>query len=245
MWSLGNRGLGIGALLLIPVLARTMKETRPRARHSLLAVALACSLWSYALMVQGHTNFVRWADLLAAQAATASRLAPLLPLALSVSLAAYWLARGRDRGERVLLAGTALLVGLILDYLAGTVADAVAGSVEGWWVPALRLCFITLAPIAAVSGLPPAASRAAVGATARPLLAIALLALFATVGGLFLRLGIEAEGRIAAGGVPGSGPVGSVQLPEVEECYREYLRVPGFEDKKDALRRFLERSTRE
>ena len=71
-----------------------------------------------------------------------------------------------------------------------------------------------------------------------------VLLLFTAVGALFLRLAIRTEARIASGGLPGAGPVRTFQLSEVEECYREYLRVPGFEDKKAALAGFLERERR-
>jgi uncharacterized protein involved in response to NO len=65
------------------------------------------------------------------------------------------------------------------------------------------------------------------------------LLLFLSVSALFLRLAVSTERVIAAGGLPSAGPVATFQIPEVEECYREYRRVPGFEDKKASMRAFL------
>jgi hypothetical protein len=102
---------------------------------------------------------------------------------------------------------------------------------------------VALAPVVALlepSGPPRRAEERA----RRAAYAAALLLLFVVVNGLFLRLAVRTEGVIAGGGVPGTGPVSRVLIDEVEECHREYLRVDGFEDKKAALGRFLERAGR-
>jgi hypothetical protein len=243
MWSLGNRGLGVAAVLLVPVLARAMREARPRGRFALAAATVICSLWSLLLMVQGHTNFLRWGELFAAQAATLRHLAPLWPVVLAAALAAHGLTRGRTTERRVVAAATALLLAPVFDHLALRVGFVMGGTVEGAAVIALRLTFIALAPVAAMLDLPRTESRT--GPTrglARRVLAVVALALFVCTGALFLRLAVATERTIASGGVTGPGPVAAFQYPEVAECYHEYRGVPGFEKKKEALRRFLEQN---
>jgi hypothetical protein len=243
LWSLGNRGLGVGAVLLIPVLARALSDARPRARSALAAGAATCALWSLALMVQGHTNFVNWSELLAAQATAIRGFIPALPVALVASWLAYRFTRRRDGGGRLLAAGTGLIAALILDHLALRLVDAIAGTREGGWALAVRLCVVALAPVAALLDPP----RTGLGAgPLRPVLRAALvaapLALLIATGALFLRLAVHTERIIEAGGVPGRGPVATFHPSEVEESYREYLQVSGFRDKKRMLRDFLEHS---
>jgi hypothetical protein len=74
-----------------------------------------------------------------------------------------------------------------------------------------------------------------------PVLGAVTLLLFLSVYALFVRLAVRTEQVIAGGGLPSAGPVATFQIPEVEECYREYRQVPGFDDKKAAMRDFLKR----
>ena len=233
----------MGAVLLVPVLAHAIREYGPRARIALAAVVLACSLWSWSLVVQGHTNFVRWGELLAAQAETVRGIAPAIAVALIASCVAYRVSRGRDATGRSLAAGAALLVALVLDQLALRAALVVAGTAEGTWTLAFRLFLAGLAPVVALIDLPPGGLRdGPVRAGLRFAFAAAVLAVYLAAGGLFVRLAVRTERVVDGGGVPGQGQVATFQYPEVEECSREYRRVPGFEDKKRALRGFLRRN---
>ena len=236
LWSLGNRGLGIAALLLLPPLARIMQLAAPAGRLALASGMLLCALWSLLLMIQGHTNFYRWAELFAAQADTVAAIALFLPAALLAALVAWFLARGRGMIERRLATGGALLMALILDHLARLLLASIGTETEGWGAAALRLGFMALAPALVLLRLPRLPARPRI----RPLVGMAVLLLFLAASALFLRVVYSAEKVIGEGGLPGGGPVATYELPEVEECYREYLMVPGFEDKKAAMRAFLD-----
>jgi hypothetical protein len=239
MWSLGNRGFGVAAVLLVPVVARALRRATPAWRLALLGALVVCSLWSLLLMVQGNTNFMRWSELATAQAETAMRTAFLLPWALILAFAANAVARRQGPVDRLTTAGSALLLALILDHLAQLLFEAASGQNEGWRL-ALRVGLVALAPLVALGQWPSSGVERFPGAGwLRPLGALGSVLLFACVGLLFAHLARGAEGLIADGGIPGDGPVRTFHVLEVEECYREYLRVPGFVEKKDSLRRFL------
>jgi hypothetical protein len=246
MWSLGNRGLGTAAVLLIPVLAHAMRERGERSRLAIGAVVLGCAVWSLALMVQGHTNFVTWGELLASQAAALRGIAHAIPVALLTAAVAWFLARGRVPTGRALTAGAVLLSALVADHMALRVASVVTGAADGTWTIAFRVFVAGLAPFVALIDLPPRTLRdGTIRSGLRLGFAAAVLAVCLGTGGLFLRLALRTERVVAAGGVPGNGPVATFQVPEVEECLREYRRVPGFDDRKRALKRFLERTGRD
>jgi hypothetical protein len=75
-----------------------------------------------------------------------------------------------------------------------------------------------------------------------PIIGVVTLLLVLSVSALFVRLAVRTEQVIAGGGLPSAGPVATFQIPEVEECYREYCRVPGFEDKKSSMQTFLKKN---
>ena len=106
-----------------------------------------------------------------------------------------------------------------------------------------RFGMVALAPLVAlIDPSRPARPDGAVRPSVRRAIAVVALLLFLWTGSLFLRLASRTERVIVGGGVPGAGPVATFQVPEVRECYREYLRVGGFEAKKRAMRDFLDPS---
>jgi hypothetical protein len=239
LWSLGNRGMGVGALLLLPVLAWAMRQASPRGRILLCTASLLCALWSTLMMVQGHSNFYSWPEVLAGQAIALSGLAPMLPVILLVTLATFLMVRDR-RPERVLRAtATTLLLALVLDHLALRAVEVVHGDLGGLWPFLFRAYVVALAPLTARLDLsPPSARRRSLQPA---VLAAVAIALFFWTGLLFLRLVSVTGDVIARGGVQPPGPVATFQVDEVQECHDEYLQVPGYEAEKRALRGFLER----
>jgi hypothetical protein len=241
LWSLGTRGFGVAAVLLTPVVAHAFCRARPRERLAMAAALGLCASWSLLLMMQGNTNFLRWADLASAQAATALEVARILPWAVVMAAVAYGLARRRPVVDRLLLAGCALLAVLVLDFLARLAFEIVVGGDRGVGLVVVRVALTSLAPLVALFELRHELGGASHATPwARAIGVAAVVAVFACVGLLFVRLAVDAERRIASGGIPGGASVVAFQVPEVEACYREYLAVPGFHDKKEALRGFLD-----
>ena len=67
--TFGMRGMGITAVILVPVLIRFISELSSRSfiNYFLLTLIAASCLWSFALMWQGNTQFMTYHDLFTAQ----------------------------------------------------------------------------------------------------------------------------------------------------------------------------------
>ena len=73
-------------------------------------------------------------------------------------------------------------------------------------------------------------------------LAWSAVAVFAIQAGLFSRLAVRTEQHLASGAAPPRSfeYVGASPVDELRVTYAEYLEVPGFDDRKEAFRRFLD-----
>ncbi len=208
--TFGMRGLGIAGVVLVPVLCRFLSEPRRRGIvRASVACVLAASAWSALLMLAGRTEFYTYGQLWLGQLHAARALVPH-------GIAAVWrLAEGGAAGvvrrlQSRLVPG---VVALLLCLAAGLVLDR---ATRRWQRSPRGLSLCMLASGAAI-------------------------VIFVACTGLFVRLAVRTDALIAARSIPLQGFrfEGSVPVDEAADSYREYLRVPGFVGKKQALARFV------
>jgi hypothetical protein len=227
--TFGMRGMAPAALPLVAglvaVTGRDYQKKPGRAAAWMWASLIACG-WSYSLLLQGNSRFLSWRELLASQAPA------LVTVALIVCGWAYWAYRHRSvstadviRLARAIAVG---LIGAILFYLVWQFAirpSPVTRGLEGM-----------LGAGAVLLGL-----RTRPRWRSRAVAAIAVI-LFAVQAGLFWRLALRTERTLGAGAVPPRqfDYVGASPVDELRVTYAEYLEIPGFDDRKEAFRRFLQ-----
>jgi len=214
---------------------------RERLLLLLLGTVLACALWSYLLLRQGETNFMSYGQLLSAQRAqlgreiTAGHFVPLL-----VAAGAAWVVPEGRRGDR-LLCGVAAIVGSLAALgLVSEVSDRFGLAARLGLPPTVLVeCVLASLPLLAFfrSGVDRPPGRVLEGSVAAGLLVV-----FVVVSVSFARLALRTEALDP--GAARSGRVfwyrGTLAWVELQATYREYLRVPGFEEKKARLRAFLD-----
>ena len=83
--TFGSRAFGTSAVLLVPAFAAVLRARLDKGQSiALLAGAgFVCSIWSFMLMVQGHTNFATYMEL----ASSLMRSLPVFPVIFSLILA--------------------------------------------------------------------------------------------------------------------------------------------------------------
>jgi hypothetical protein len=231
--TFGMRGMAPAALPLVAglvALIRLNMETAAwRARAWLIVTVLSCA-WSYPLLLRGYTGFYSWSALMAAQVPALAAMSAALATGLIV-YGSRRAARGVDfelRGAAV--TGTAAVVAYLLWQLSM------------FPMPGQR---VTLAAIGAGVVLLGSSASTRAGRESSDVATVTLsvlIAVFAVQLGLFVRLAIRTEQRLASGAPPprdfefrGASPV-----EELRVTYKEYLAVPGFQDRKRAFRKFLE-----
>jgi len=242
--TFGMRGMAASGVLLLPVIAHVMARRIERGKSNalLLTLLLGCCGWSFLLMIQGMTNFMTYGELVGAQVRTLLRPDVLAPLAL-FGLLALTLTRGRhDTGRRSLAAAAIFLVCWTAYYLCGLVID-----LETALLRALPFRLGLGGLIGVLAALTLGRGKPQAPPIYRPalLLPAAVVTLVIVTNLLFARLAFQTEQHILnSEGPPPSLAAQAVDLDEVEESYFEYLRVPGFHQKKTALARFLEQNDR-
>jgi len=208
--TFGMRGMAPAALPLMAALA-TALDRNPRVW--LPAIILTC-LWSFTLLLDGPSQYATWHDLLRAQ-----RWALAAMAAATVAIPLWWNTR--------FAAG--LLAALVIAYLATRLADVHAArhtAVMALAVGALLMMVLWMP--ARIS--------------ARATIAVGVLAVFAAEAALFAQLAVSTERHLASGAPP-PRPFryqSAAPIDELADIYREYLTIPGFDDKKAQLRRFLD-----
>jgi len=229
MQTYGMRGLAVTSVALVPVLLARMRTNAVAGRSNAVWIiaSVASSLWSYALLWQGISNFYTYGELLAAQRQTATSrqfLAVVAP-ALAVAVASL---RWRDP---LTVAGSTLWA-LLFAYLIRTWHAS-----SSYMLGALTALF---AVAATVAGAPRPEWASPRRATEISVAALVLTA-FLFVSGSFARLALHTEADIARGR-HSTHPfryMNTVPIGEIRASYVEYLRVRGFDEKKRALRDFL------
>ncbi len=251
--TFGMRGLAPASPLLVAALVWLLARCRdrwPSAFPWLLAATLACCLWSFSLLLQGPTNFYDWSELLAAQVAQRTwfaGFAPLLALALAVSVALLLRRTGSRSGDKTLWVGAIILAAFAMTHLV----------VEATQRPLRELgTLVVLGSVAAIAvgvGLAALAaglrrtlliSAAPVGGAytwARAVAALAALVFFVLASVLFARLAVSIESDIGAGRRPQAEYefVNTFSVMDMKYTCGEYNEVTGFEAQRDALRDFM------
>jgi len=231
--TFGMRGMAPAALPLVAGLIALMREAADmaigRARAWLMLTVLSCA-WSYPLLLRGYTGFYSWPALIATQVPAFAAISVAFALGLVTSLARRRAGVLEFELRGAAVAGVAAVIGYLLWQLSMfprpgqriMLAAIVAGVVLIGWTAAMR-----------------ARRDSTAGA---PVMLSVLIAVFAVQAGLFARLAIRTGHQLASGAPPprqfefrGASPV-----EELRVTYKEYLGVPGFEDRKRAFRKFLE-----
>ncbi len=246
--SFGMRGLAFAALVVVPALARAVATAGRRERAAWCAATLVCCAWSGLLLFEKHGPVTTWASLLAGQARELRTLShpdlagSLLAGLLLASACAWAWSRDGGRDEGWIVASTVFTGAIAMGYLVFRA--------QGRWLrrgapEELRVVILValLALLAAVPIALVAWGRKVRGNDAvREGLGWSATAALAGAGLLFVPLARSTERRIAAGERPPRpmAYVAAVELDQVREAYAEYLELPGFVEKKAALRAFLE-----
>lgn len=244
--TFGLRGMGISAVVLVPILCKYISERR---RHgsvpAVVILVLLTSMWSALLMMQGQTQFFAYDQLWLAQVATARNVlvhTPWVPIVIiCFALAGWWLYRTRDGAGRAIAAAAYGLAAVVLLYL-----------VRGWneWAAlADRLqAGLPIAVVLGASGIllerltrrwqqeDPGTARL------RPTTGAAFVIVFLVSTVLFIRAAVRTETAVSRRTIElGRFNFQSdVYLKEVVESYNEYHRIGGFSRKKAALRHFID-----
>lgn len=266
--SFGQRGMSVAAVLLVPVLVRAIGERQPGSLQAPLLVGLtliAC-FWSYLMMCTGTYLsisvvavapamwFYTYADLLAGMRDNLQLGFWLQKiLVLGPAFALFWFARRKISGEiketgAVEIAALFLAV-LCFSYLILRAVSAPAMRGVGGQSPDLFQALLMLMEIASISAIVLCGyflfrSGYRMGAALRPSeirVAAGVVIVFTAAQLLFFNLAINTERKIAAGIKPGRefSYTAGYQLDTVRMTYMEYLRIPGFEEKKQKMNDFL------
>lgn len=253
----GNRTLALGGPLAVAALARwlsgLLEPTASRARqatgYAVLALTTLASLWSFLLMLQGHSNFHRWKELLAGQRDAARDLGVLVPIVLAglLAIGSGLAARRRGSGRAVLLAVTSFVSALAVYALCAELLRP--------WLDAQGLASFAPAALALICGLTvgvvfyQAADSAAPTPTllARSVVGGALCWIFVCGSWTFARLTIATKQVIKSGAADTANYRyrSSMVVDDMIDSVREYKAVKGFEARKLAAKRFIDATVKE
>jgi len=266
--TFGMRGMAAASVVLVPAIVRVIADLQAkqttdaatRARAWALAVVAAC-LWSLPLLMLGTTQFFTWAAVFAAQQRgfallTGARWLGATAVAAALIAAAGSWAQKRRRlvaTDPVIIATAGFLCALSLGYVMASARGPLEDTRGAALVfPALLLVILTGSSFVlwrlATRRLREYGAQRNGDALprpddiARPLVAFAVTVVFIIGTALFTRLAINTERRLASGDIPQVNYQyrATFQLQIAINGLREYERISGFEERKDALRRFLE-----
>jgi hypothetical protein len=254
--TFGQRGMSITAVLLIPGLLTVIG--RDQSGHGLgrrlwILLSLLGCLWSYLLLLQGETNFFTYTQLLDAQLqelAVLIRPATLLPLLggliLPGGIMVWILGRHRPQRPHPLTDWAAGLLSILsLSYLGLKLAGGSQESVAVFGLLGLVLALVVVLSSWAVgrwfARRGDEIERRDWASTA---VGAGVVATLLATSSLFARLAVRTERWIATDYPPPRAMEcgSSVLWDEVQESFREYQSVTGFESQKLALETFLLRS---
>jgi hypothetical protein len=243
-WTFGSRGMGISAVVLVPILCKYLAERRQdRSTGILLAFILAASTWSGLLLLQDITQFHSYQQVWLAQIGYLEHLllgrsAAVLASIAGVVTAGLWLGLKDSLdapGRRFVLAACPLIAVALFHLVSRT---------SGGWVPIRFLILITLAMAASYAlmwRLPRRWRQQPQAARLRMVVGAGFAAVFVVSTCLFLRLAVRTQQAITDRSVALDRFhfQSAVHVRELEASYLEYLVIDGFERKKHALGRFL------
>jgi hypothetical protein len=231
--TFGMRGMAPAALPLVAGLTAAVRhDLRSESRNATIWMRLtlvACA-WSLPLLLQGATQFLTWPQLLSTE-----RLALWLFAGLAVTW--IWLAWTQRRAAATLPARE-----LRLDVVLLTVVPVayLVMQLTMYCDPGIR-SLKAFAGALVVGGVAWLASRVRSIERRNLVVGVIILAIFVAQALVFARLAVRTE-RVVAGRVspPREFKYASASpVDELRVTYAEYREVPGFADRKAAMRRFL------
>jgi len=245
-------------------------SARPRIGGRAWAFAtLACCFWSFLLLRQGITQFHTVGDLLAAQGAAINgmldvRIAVATSMAAVMVIGAWNWARPRQPSTTIgpwILGAAGLLATLSTAQLLDLAQSRWATASGRLLLPAVLLLvllgttFVAVrlggrllgalhrqSPLSDVRGASRQRTPLSVAGLAAPLGRLALTLWLLSSCLLFARLAMLTESSIATGDLPDRDfrYRAGFDVESAQTALREYERIDGFEERKEALRRFLE-----
>jgi hypothetical protein len=228
--SFGMRGLAPSAFPLVLALIATVAgdlDERPRRAMWWMRASLVACAWSFPLLLQGTSQHLTWSDLLAGQGAAALATGILILIWMLVAVCRHRWDLPTIRTE-VACGGLVLLAASI-----GYLVAATHGRMSATLFLAAVVAAVALFYVDRVPGWRPAAALRVACAAA--------VVLFAAQALIFARLAARTERSLASGAGPPRQfrSVGPVQIDDLRQNYTEYMRIPGFDDRKRKLRAYL------
>jgi len=247
--AFGMRGLGISAIILIPALIYFLTKNKNHFLNSILysIIFLSC-FWSFLLLLQNATNFYTYKQLFHAQYKELITLFSFkfiffLMLILTIGIV-KWQNERKFQLQQFIIILT--LVFMTLYYLLSDLPNQnYLKSLRIFEFPfsypffiMIQTILIALIPFVLYEILLLPHDRPYLNISLKKVMPYTYLVLFCIITFLFTRLAINTEKNITSGIIPINRTfnyISSVDIREVGESYEEYLRVPGFENKKIAL----------
>lgn len=246
--TFGMRGMAITGVVCMAAIVRLLMHLRS-GRRGLSCIGPVTVLlglaggWSWLLMTRGPTDYLTYAELLASQASAPRDLVAsgwgwilvVAGICSSVALGRLLAVGGNQRAWSRLQQGTTLLLAtLALAFLA-----------EGWIYNVLTAVNYGLGLLSCFLAWVFYRMRHRFALNARPMPAMVGVAsslFFALMVGYFVHMAIPTQRRIVSGNTPQRVYEWkeAFLVNEVQGGYGTYQRIPGFEEKKRKLAKFLE-----
>jgi hypothetical protein len=247
--TFGSRALGMSAVFLVPaflLLLRIILESGRSILPAMSAVFL-CGVWSFLLMVQGHTNFASYSKLAGAVGSVLSCLPVVVSLFLSVSAGLLFSFRmkGRDFVDTVSghdhLPAEKFIVSAMLALAVFWLSQRSHpdGSLQEWhWafcslmtLVIVYLCWFAQFP----DWFPKALDTSAVCSAS---IVFAVIYIMFTL--MSVRTTFALSRQDMAGAMKGK-MIRDFDPDEVRDAMTEYRTIRGFEDKKTKLSEFIQK----
>lgn len=253
MQTFGMRGMAVTALGLVPALIRLIARDcvhRPALARMWVVLMLGACTWSYLLLLQGTTSFYTYRALLAAQLRQALALLrpETLALLLGTLIVSLLLLRGihgegrLDAPDRLVNQVTVILTFMtVSSLLPRLVARPIRQIVLFGCLVLIGTGLLLTSSLVLHRVLEGRIRAVNPNKVLTTVVGIGLALTCFLAGSLFANLALRTERHIAAGGASARAfdCVSGVLWDEIRESYREYLRIDGFDEKKNSLRDFL------
>lgn len=248
--TFGMRGMGVTAVILVPILMKFISEIYPRRLiyFFLLTLITASCLWSFALLWQGETQFMTYHQLVTAQLAMLRRKDFIIPVISAIGfvligwgIRCYLKNGNQSFGSEVL---STVGLALVFFYCARDFQIILTNRFNPK-MAIMIIIFLALVWVFLISlfrkdvqcpNLPKRRTELLIGSS--------LFLGFIIITILFGRLMVHTEAVIAQPHKINRvfSHSGTFYYPEVRATYEEYLRVPCFVEEKEKLRKFLEKN---
>ncbi len=248
--TFGMRGLGIWAIILIPCLIHLLaeRERRNLSNRIWFIFIFACCVWSYLLLMQnryGYTQFYTYQMLLTSQY---NQLISFLSYNFIFSqgpvicVAVITLAFRKKALNTIPYGTTLFLAFMTLYYLLDySISKNQPGFQNNYFIIfTIKTALLMSIPFLLDSILF-AREHNMLFRYAKWVVTSFLITLFVTTTYYFAKFAVNTERSIYSGVEPprSFSYISDVDIDQVERAYNEYLKVPGFDNKKVALYNYL------